>query len=437
MSSAAQHLLLGDRQRRRQREHIAHGGLEGEAAVERGIHGGLGEVLVRLHAGAVAHQLDADQQAAPAHVADGRDCAPSSWSSRSSASAPTRAAFSTRPSSSMISMVVSARPRRHRVLLVRVVAERPLRADVELRPRQHGRDRQDAAAQRLAEHENVGRHAVVLAGEHRAGLAEPGRDLVEHEQRAVAVAGGAHARPEAGRRQVGHGADRLGDERGDVALALQHVLDHAARRPRPRLPRSTCRRGSACCRRARHAPRRRPAALPGPERNSASPDSAPAPMPAPWKASQNDSVLSRPVAARAILTATSMASEPPVVNSTLAGLNGEMSRELARQRHGRRVGVAARREGQRLHLLGDGLLQARMAVADVMHVVAVEIHVAPAGHVLDPDALGLGNGVEARRRHRLAQEVARVLGQQRAVVSSSARACQAARRLVRLVSPSD
>ena len=63
----------------------------------------------------------------------------------------------------------------------------------------------------------------------------------------------------------------------------------------------------------------------GPERNSASPDSAPAPMPAPWKASQKDSVLKRPVAARAILTATSMASEPPVVNSTLAGPNGEMS----------------------------------------------------------------------------------------------------------------
>src|SRR5438552_2848624 len=66
----------------------------------------------------------------------------------------------------------------------------------------------------------------------------------------------------------------------------------------------------------------------GPERNSASPDRALAPKPAPWNASQNDSVLKRPVAARAILTATSMASEPPVVNSTLAGPNGEMSESL-------------------------------------------------------------------------------------------------------------
>src|SRR5256885_14406825 len=66
----------------------------------------------------------------------------------------------------------------------------------------------------------------------------------------------------------------------------------------------------------------------GPERNSVSPDSAAAPMPAPWKASQKDSVLQRPVAARAILTATSTASEPPVVNSTLAGPKGEMSESL-------------------------------------------------------------------------------------------------------------
>ena len=48
-------------------------------------------------------------------------------------------------------------------------------------------------------------------------------------------------------------------------------------------------------------------------------------MPAPWNASQKDSVLCRPVAARAILIATSMASEPPVVNSTLAGPKGESS----------------------------------------------------------------------------------------------------------------
>ena len=102
--------------------------------------------------------------------------------------------------------------RRHRVLLVRVVPEGPVAADVEARMRQHRRDRQDAAAERLAQHEDVGRHAIVLAGEHASGLAEAGRDLVEDQQRAVAIAGLAHAVPEARRRHVGHGADGLGDE---------------------------------------------------------------------------------------------------------------------------------------------------------------------------------------------------------------------------------
>ena len=51
-------------------------------------------------------------------------------------------------------------------------------------------------------------------------------------------------------------------------------------------------------------------------------------MPAPWKASQNDSVLKRPVAVRAILIATSMASDPPVVNSTFADWIGPISPSL-------------------------------------------------------------------------------------------------------------
>ena len=39
--------------------------------------------------------------------------------------------------------------------------------------------------------------------------------------------------------------------------------------------------------------------------------------PAPWNESQNETVLNRPVAARAIFMAISMASEPPVVKRTL------------------------------------------------------------------------------------------------------------------------
>ena len=58
------------------------------------------------------------------------------------------------------------------------------------------------------------------------------------------------------------------------------------------------------------------------ERKVASPPTLAAAKPAPWKASQNDTVLKRPVAARASLMATSIASEPPVVNSTLSRLPG-------------------------------------------------------------------------------------------------------------------
>src|SRR5205085_11889485 len=49
---------------------------------------------------------------------------------------------------------------------------------------------------------------------------------------------------------------------------------------------------------------------------------------------------------------------------------------------------------------------------DVMHIVAVEIHGATAGRVLEPDALGADDGIEARGRHRLAQEIFLVFGEQ-------------------------
>ena len=54
-----------------------------------------------------------------------------------------------------------------------------------------------------------------------------------------------------------------------------------------------------------------------------------------------------------------------------------------------------------------------MAVADLMHGVAVEIHDPPAGGIDQIDALGALHHVQARRRQRLMQEPPRVLIQQR------------------------
>ena len=51
----------------------------------------------------------------------------------------------------------------------------------------------------------------------------------------------------------------------------------------------------------------------------------------------------------------------------------------------------------------------RMAIADVVHAVAVEVHEAPALDILDPDPLGAPDHREARWGYRLLQEAARVL----------------------------
>jgi hypothetical protein len=55
-----------------------------------------------------------------------------------------------------------------------------------------------------------------------------------------------------------------------------------------------------------------------------------------------------------------------------------------------------------------------VAVADVVDVVAVEVHVAAAGQVLDPDPLRAPDRREAGRGERLVEEVAGVLVQERA-----------------------
>src|SRR5690606_26573590 len=108
--------------------------------------------------------------------------------------------------------------------------------------------------------------------------------------------------------------------------------------------------------------------------------------------------------------------------------------ELRGERYGLLARVPSRCEGQLLHLLRNGAFQARVAVADVMDVVAVEIHVATAGDILDPDALRLGNRIEARRRDGLAQEIALVFRQQHAgaVVEGAALPFSAAAGQVRI-----
>ena len=87
------------------------------------------------------------------------------------------------------------------------------------------------AGQALADAHDVGLDAVVLGRPHRAGAADAGLHLVEHEQDAVLVAQPPQVgEPAGGRDDVAALAlDRLDEDRRHVArvgeLAEQHLLD--------------------------------------------------------------------------------------------------------------------------------------------------------------------------------------------------------------------
>jgi hypothetical protein len=55
-----------------------------------------------------------------------------------------------------------------------------------------------------------------------------------------------------------------------------------------------------------------------------------------------------------------------------------------------------------------------MAVPDLVHAVAVEIHDAPAFDIFEPDSRSRAQRVPARRRERLVEKMLRVFGEQRA-----------------------
>ena len=161
---------------------------------------------------------------------------PSSSRSRSMHSRTTtspRAAFSTRPSRSMMSRVVERGPARDGMPRVgadvrqRRVGER--RGDLARDDR--GPERRVAARDALRDRQDVGRRAPVVEAEHAARPAEPGDHLVDDQEDAVAGADVAQRREVA---VVGHldrlpERDRLGDHGGHGVgpLAQDRALDVA------------------------------------------------------------------------------------------------------------------------------------------------------------------------------------------------------------------
>ena len=112
----------------------------------------------------------------------------------------------------------------------------------------HGADRHDPAAERLAEHHQVGLRALVLPGERLAGAPEAGLDLVQHEQHVALGAQHPRGGQVAGRRHEhpGLALDRL-EQHGDRGLVDRggQRVDVAVR----------ARSGSPACRgRSRPAP---------------------------------------------------------------------------------------------------------------------------------------------------------------------------------------
>jgi hypothetical protein len=380
----------------------------------------LGDGAGRGLALAVLHQLQPEQQTAAAHVADQRVAPLHLVQPRQRLRAdPGRVvdqAFA------LDHLERGQRGRGgDRVLLVRVVPVGLLSDDVQIVPCQAGSDRQYAAAQGLAEHHDVGYRAVVISGEESPGLAQSGGDLVEDQQRAMRRAGLAHGLPVARRRQVGHGTRRLGDHRGDVALALQHVAHHrGAGQPalfelRPAVGVHQVTVGAAI------AAKRRDMFTAGQQRTD--PPGAEQALAADAAGAEARAVEGVPEA-QGLETTGGRAGQLDRHLDGIAAAGGEehpagrtgqrleAGRQGLGQFDGPLAGKTARCKAQRIELRLDRADHVRVGVAHVVHVVAVEVHVAAAGTVFDEHALGLADGRQAGRRQRLVQEHRAVARQQ-------------------------
>ena len=188
-------------------------------------------------------------------------------------------------------------------------------------------------------------------------------------------------------------SSRSASRRARAAAGRRGPGSHRGSDSRRTAPRARCRRAAARPARSGTAPRRRRSR---------------APKPAPWKLSQNEIVLCRPVTARASLSAISIACRAARREQDLGEVAGRERGQLRGQRHRRLVGEPPRRERQLVELRLERGNQSRMAVAEVVDVVAVKIHVSAAGQILEPKPVRAAQRGEAGRRQGLMKEVAGV-----------------------------
>ncbi len=296
------------------------------------------------------------------------------------------------------------RSRADRALLMRVMAEGRLRHAIEPRVGHDRRHGHDAAAEPLAENQDVRDGAGLFAREHRAGPREAARDLVEDQERAVTRAAVAYPRPEARRRRLDGGpAHRLGHQRRDIALHGQRIVDEVGE----------ALEGPVLAEETRREMQRRQMFAARHHRPEIAPEQG---LPADPDRVEVGAVEGIPHRQR-LVPARRVAREL----QRHADGGGPARREqhfgkVARcrlaepfgQRDGGAVGVAARAEGQTVDLGLDGRDDARVAVAELVDAVAVEIEDAAPLDIDERGALGPLDDIETRRRQGLVQEVALV-----------------------------
>ena len=291
---------------------------------------------------------------------------------------------------------------------MRIVPERPVGGDIELRPGDQGGHGHDPAAEALAEDQHVRDAAHLLADEHGAGAAEAARHLIEDQQGSVAVAARPHLGPEAGRRRLDRGpAHGLGDHRSDVALHFEDVVDVVGQ----------ALVGAAVgAEEAPRQPRRRDMLGAGEQRPDILAEQR--------LAADRDGVQVRAVEGiphrDRLVPAGGVAGELErhADGGRAAGRKQHLAQiarrqldQAARQIDSCTIGVAARAEGQGIELGLDRRHDLGVAVADLMDTVAVEIEDAAALLVGEPAAGGVLGDVQAGCGERLAQEPALVFGQ--------------------------
>src|SRR5882762_3792740 len=83
----------------------------------------------------------------------------------------------------------------HRILLVRVMAERSLGSNVQMLSGNDSSERENPSAQSFTEHDDVRHDLEMFEREKFASAAQGDGDFVENEERAMFIAGGANAFP--------------------------------------------------------------------------------------------------------------------------------------------------------------------------------------------------------------------------------------------------